>query len=246
MSNDYAKIEQREDSSDGNTIFDVRESLESSQVRRMETVRWSLHLFLMAAYTIIIFAVLPAARKCSPCFNERLLGAPIYLTNIRTGVFDPYSRENPNVDEARRSLMDAHMTTITEEEKQNLPGHRDTAPAYGGEPGYAVIIEVFHQLHCLNAIRESYYSGRSNETTTGFADPGGHSDHCFSYLLQTLLCHSDVGVMTTTWVPHAQVFMADFDMTKQCRNYDAIRTWAKTRKAKHSPPQHHSDHSGGE
>ena len=165
---------------------------------------------------------------------------------------------NPNVDQAWRSLIDTHVTTITEEEKNNLPGHRDTAPAYGGEPGYAVLIEVFHQLHCLvrffsapppfrealdtdkteqNAIREGYYSGNNSEIDRGFADPGGHSDHCFSYLLQTLMCHADVGVMTTTWNPRAHVFMADFNVTKQCRNYDAIKTWAGTRKAKLNPPK---------
>lgn len=73
---------------------------------------------------------------------------------------------------------------------------------------------------------------------SGFADPGGHSDHCFSYLAQTLMCHADVGVMTTTWREEAQVFTADFNVTKQCRDFDAILQWAQTRKAKYNPPKH--------
>ena len=91
-------------------------------------------------------------------------------------------------------------------------------------------------LSSQNALRVGYYNGNNSEIDKGFADPGGHSDHCFSYLLQTLLCHADVGVMTTTWNERAHVYMADFNVTKQCRNYDAIKTWAKTRHAKFSPP----------
>ncbi|PNY25132.1 Uncharacterized protein TCAP_04940 [Tolypocladium capitatum] len=54
-----------------------------------------------------------------------------------------------------------------------------------------------------NAIRVAYYQGNNSEVS--FADPGGHSDHCFSYLAQTLMCHADVGVMTTTWQEEAGV-----------------------------------------
>ena len=51
------------------------------------------------------------------------------------------------------------------------------------------------------------------------------------------MCHADVGAMTTTWRETAQVFTADFNVTKQCRNFDAILEWAQGRKAKFHPPK---------
>ena len=82
--------------------------------------------------------------------------AETYTSNIHSNVFDPYSRDNPNVDEAWKALVDTHITTISEEEKQKLPGGRFTARAYGGEDGYAVLIEVFHQLHCLVSASQNH------------------------------------------------------------------------------------------
>lgn len=179
-----------------------------------------------------------------------------FASNIHSNVMDPYSRDNPDVDHAWKKMIDMHLTTITPEEKQRLPGGRDTAPAYKDEENFAVILEVFHQLHCLvrmpledtgmmspgltmiqDSIRKGFFAGTNNETKTGFESAGGHADHCFSYLAQTLICHADVGVMTLTWRDKPPVFTADFNVTKQCRNYDAILDWAKTRHSKFHVPE---------
>ena len=72
--------------------------------------------------------------------------------------------------------------------------------------------------------------------TKGFSEPGGHAAHCFSYLLQTILCHGDVGIMTTRWHDSMQVFHANFDVTKTCRNFDVIREWALARRPKFEAP----------
>ena len=80
-----------------------------------------------------------------------------------------------------------------------------------------------------------FYDGKSSEVHSGFAEIGGHSDHCVSYLVQTLMCHADVGLMTTRYDERKDVYHANFDVTKQCRNYDVIHNWAKGRKAKIHP-----------
>ena len=33
-----------------------------------------------------------------------------------------------------------------------------------------------------------------------------------------------------------QAFNANFEVTKQCRNFDIIHDWARARQAKYSPP----------
>lgn len=63
-----------------------------------------------------------------------------------------------------------------------------------------------------------------------------HDKHCFDYLWQTLLCHADVTVMTVGWNEKQQAFNANFAVTKQCRNFEAIHNWAKNREAKFKPP----------
>jgi hypothetical protein len=84
------------------------------------------------------------------------------------------------------------------------------------------------------AIRKGYFGNGTDEG--GFGGPDEHADHCFSYLLQMLLCHADVGVMTTRWIESNQDFAANFDVTRQCRNFDAIREWAIGRRALHDTP----------
>lgn len=57
--------------------------------------------------------------------------------------------QNPEVEKAWDSVQFPFITAITAEEMSHLPGHRSTAELYGPEEGYAVLLEVFHQIHCL-------------------------------------------------------------------------------------------------
>jgi hypothetical protein len=54
------------------------------------------------------------------------------------------------------------------------------------------------------------------------------------------MCHADVGVMTTKWQEDAHVFTAEFNVTKQCRNFEKIKNWARGRATKHSPKMDHA------
>jgi hypothetical protein len=72
-----------------------------------------------------------------------------YLSNADGDAFDIYSQDNPEVDEVWRSLRMDKMTAISMEEYSHLPPNKHTAPLHGGEEGYVVLLEVFHQLHCL-------------------------------------------------------------------------------------------------
>ncbi|CRG90522.1 hypothetical protein PISL3812_07566 [Talaromyces islandicus] len=187
----------------------------------------------------------------SPCFDETLLNAPIvwqeslaliqnlpetYLSNIDGDAYDIYSMHNPDVEGAWEAVRYEHITAISAEEMAHLPGRRKTAELYGQEEGYAVLLEVFHQIHCLDSIRKGYFGNATHGPIRGFEDPRDHADHCFSYLLQMILCHADVGVMTTRWIESHQDFAANFNVTRQCRNFDVIRQWSEGRKAKYDTP----------
>jgi len=60
-----------------------------------------------------------------------------------------------------------------------------------GPDGRKFGVSMFHQLHCLEMIREAFIVG-----------PDGHASHCLNFLRQTLLCAADTtlerkGVQTT-------------------------------------------------
>ncbi|OKL61820.1 hypothetical protein UA08_03024 [Talaromyces atroroseus] len=79
-------------------------------------------------------------------------------------------------------------------------------------------IAVFHQLHCLHAIRVAYYTIHND---TSIDD--GHLRHCFDYLRQALMCAADTNLehvnretrITTGW-----------GSDKLCRDYGQVVDWA--------------------
>jgi Mycotoxin biosynthesis protein UstYa len=52
-------------------------------------------------------------------------------------------------------------------------------------------------------------------------------EHCFGYLREILMCHSDLDIMSMNWEPERQMYTAQFDVIKQCRNIDLIKQWTR-------------------
>jgi hypothetical protein len=98
--------------------------------------------------------------------------------------------------------------------------------------GYAAAIMVFHQLHCLDYIRQytwgDYYE-RHNMSVPLKASAVGqrmHVDHCIEELRKTLMCYGDTTPFLTIVDPNAPIgAKADFDARHKCRDYEKIRVW---------------------
>ena len=69
--------------------------------------------------------------------------------DINRGIINDTLQEAhmPSMDDESHALLDVGVIRITDEEMKQMP--TKTARLYGGEEGYAGILEVFHQLHCL-------------------------------------------------------------------------------------------------
>jgi Mycotoxin biosynthesis protein UstYa len=92
----------------------------------------------------------------------------------------------------------------------------------------------FHQLHCLNLIRQytwrDYYDQHPNlvqkPTDMTRADEKGqrfHVDHCIETLRLSLMCHGDI--TPYLHVKHSnedKLGTADFNAKHKCRNFDRI------------------------
>ncbi|RAL04921.1 oxidase ustYa family protein [Aspergillus ibericus CBS 121593] len=103
------------------------------------------------------------------------------------------------------------------------------------EPKYGALVEVFHQLHCLNLIRQYTWLSHYNINDTSLIYPYSlhepvearmHVDHCFESLRLSLMCYADV---TPVLVEIDETIKlgrrADFSVHHKCRDFDKVTEW---------------------
>ncbi|KAI0525967.1 hypothetical protein F5B22DRAFT_261893 [Xylaria bambusicola] len=179
----------------------------------------------------------------SPIFDK--LNIPTSLRNLHiplipnaTNPRDIYRLPpSPEVDEAWDRITRVNLISISEDEIRKLgkdPSLTIHSPrSWWSEPwgsGYIGQIDVFHQIHCLNMLRQglitnyNYYWGKKY----GMTPPvpfGMHLDHCLGTILENLICHADVDIVTFNWREKEDEPFPDFEVRKQCRDFDAILEW---------------------
>ncbi|KAJ3578012.1 hypothetical protein NPX13_g2553 [Xylaria arbuscula] len=73
-----------------------------------------------------------------------------------------------------------------------------------GDDAYVGDLDVFHQLHCLNTLRQYAYADYYNMTALNASDGSSliavHVNHCVDILLQEIQCSGNVGFITSGWV----------------------------------------------
>ncbi|KAA8644989.1 uncharacterized protein ATNIH1004_009200 [Aspergillus tanneri] len=133
--------------------------------------------------------------------------------------------------------------------KHGLP---ETVQLYN-DPGYLFYgLGVYHQLHCLNRIRKTFYK----EKFYADEDPHMievHKNHCFDVIRQALMCHGDISLVywwndTYSYIDEtgAKQYSDDYlhrngeermtgsrthwNTDVQCRDISAINDWARQHK----------------
>ena len=74
-----------------------------------------------------------------------------------------------------------------------------------GDDAYAATLDVYHQLHCLNALRHIAYGNYYNRSLVNTDTPKPtmdviHVNHCVDIIMQALQCSGNVNFMTLHWV----------------------------------------------
>ncbi|PGH06414.1 hypothetical protein GX51_02426 [Blastomyces parvus] len=118
------------------------------------------------------------------------------------------------------------------------------------EPGHYIYgVGMFHQLHCLNRIRRTFYADKffPNETKD---DLNFHKNHCFDLLRQSILCAGDVSMvywwnqsytytdargheqysqryLSMSNAEKARHSFAYWDVEARCHDTEAIYEWAE-------------------
>ncbi|KAK8149870.1 hypothetical protein G3M48_005308 [Beauveria asiatica] len=110
-----------------------------------------------------------------------------------------------------------------------LQTNRSTA----AKPEYYALVGMFHQLHCLNIIRQAtwptdmYDKGWGEELqpmNVSESQGRAHVDHCVETLRLSLMCFGDVTPMLLlTRDGTLNTSTADFNVHHKCRSYEQIR-----------------------
>jgi hypothetical protein len=103
-----------------------------------------------------------------------------------------------------------------------------------GDDAYVTILDVYHQLHCLNTLRKIVYAEHYNSSTNGHhshKDKGEryyiHINHCMDLLMQTIQCTGNVNLITMHWVETQMYPFPDMSINKQCINFEKLTEWRK-------------------
>ncbi|KAK2871713.1 hypothetical protein FQN49_002898 [Arthroderma sp. PD_2] len=168
------------------------------------------------------------------------------------GGFTPYQGRPTKENNALWDELYAHeQSHITADEARLLPNRTTAELPYPGS-GYLIVLNVFHNLHCLDSFRKALYyfvdpawnitvnphTLHPNDPDAGLKDFGGHDtnvmhlDHCIDSLRQGVLCESDVTPTVFQWSDKRNDVAPRATVLHQCRDFKAIKEWAKAHRAR--------------
>jgi hypothetical protein len=144
---------------------------------------------------------------------------------------------SPEVDAAWERIANIGIHAIEREDVIKLGKNPDEAiipPDYWGLGGkHMAEIEVFHQIHCLNAMRQALVTNYDYYWGDRFGlDPplmfATHLNHCTNMILQALMCHADLDAITYVWREGQDKPFPDFSTWKVCKDFNAILEWQES------------------
>lgn len=245
----YTRIE-KEDEVDGrnhvnessDSLFRDQEDLSPNGKRSLRTyLPWLLHGILLLISAMMLFLAMKherAARSKQSSFSPASSTLGAYHTARFNGTFDapsPY-RGSPgeDLDAAWSHITDIGVFGLSDAELARVdPTFKDSAvelpQSQGGQT--AGSLEVFHQLHCLNFLRQSTYMEYYKTRVISFQDAPEivrtHIDHCIEMIRQAIMCQSDLGVLTYNWVEVQENPWPNFNTQHQCRDFERVLQWGK-------------------
>ncbi|KAB8230025.1 hypothetical protein ETB97_006249 [Aspergillus alliaceus] len=212
---------------------------------------WLIHAVLLGISFLIFliaFTLQPTLFQCtrqlspySPIIEEGIV--KYESKNFENDFHQPSAyRGPPNeaTEEAWEGLWHAPAIRVPGENLALLNKSTDQAwlhaPPLSDREDFAALVDVFHQLHCVNALRlavhkENYYNhfgewphGTGPEFTDKLKTM--HLDHCIELLRINLMCVADVTPLLFVEDPNAfQGKTPDFNTMHKCRNFWEIREW---------------------
>ncbi|KAJ6602798.1 hypothetical protein DFH09DRAFT_1355000 [Mycena vulgaris] len=97
-----------------------------------------------------------------------------------------------------------------------------TWPILHEEGNYLLALDVFHQLHCLDILRQQVHPGHNYTRQTAI-----HLRHCIGAIRQALMCYVDISPVVWQWSTRYKEAEQRDDILHTCRDFNRIQDWAK-------------------
>ncbi|KAK6066035.1 hypothetical protein SCUP234_09251 [Seiridium cupressi] len=148
------------------------------------------------------------------------------------------SDPGPEVDGAWDQLVDAtKVFAVDEDAFVMVNGNTETGVRIPGTNQFIAILEVNHQLHCVEIMRRGiffnydYYKDKQYFGGRTLANVKWHIRHCFEVLRQSIQCHGDTSVLTYNWVRNNTNPEIASKTLHSCQNWDRLKEWRQTHDA---------------
>ncbi|KAL3264051.1 hypothetical protein ABHI18_001192 [Aspergillus niger] len=193
-------------------------------------------------------AALRGSLYWSPILDDVELPQRIATMNstLRTPPDPSIARQEPGPENDAEwyKYNDTPLFWLTREEIGKLGQNPDTAARwdreYWGhdEDLYVGKLDISHQIHCLDTLRQKAYDDYPRYHPNHHHDKRErdsskmdwiHLSHCIDMLLQFVLCKADTGIVTFTYVEGQEAPWPDFHLKRQCGNLEPLLDWAKGR-----------------
>ncbi|KAL7941842.1 hypothetical protein V8C42DRAFT_360542 [Trichoderma barbatum] len=125
-------------------------------------------------------------------------------------------------DAAWRDLLKYNNIALTAYDLERL--NRSSVALLGRE-GFLGGLDVSHELHCLNFVRENIYSDYYAMPPKKFHDQ--HIFHCIDHLREIIMCHGNVAVHTFEWKDEYTFPSMKSQTQHVCRKWEPIVQWTK-------------------
>ncbi|GKZ63334.1 hypothetical protein AnigIFM49718_011407 [Aspergillus niger] len=126
--------------------------------------------------------------------------------------------------------------------------YQEAKPEKGN--GYVGWLEVYHQLECLNLVRQYTYFQSGDYPQDLIPEEllkrpernREYVDHCIETLRQAIMCHGDATPMLVTKERDERSgWRADLQTRHVCRNFPKLQEWVKSHGVEDWPEgEHHS------
>ncbi|KAJ7487306.1 hypothetical protein B0H11DRAFT_2230629 [Mycena galericulata] len=128
------------------------------------------------------------------------------------------------VDQAWEKLYAYAASRIPKSEADKLTNK--TWPILHEDGKYVIALDVFHQLHCLDVIRQQLELPNGLNYTRRTP---AHLRHCVGAIRQALMCTADTSPVVWQWSDKYKEAEQRDDILHTCRDFDRLQDWARER-----------------
>ncbi|KAF8991800.1 hypothetical protein BDQ17DRAFT_1254546, partial [Cyathus striatus] len=129
---------------------------------------------------------------------------------------------SPELDLMWKQLYGFGISRIPRNQAEKLPNKTAAIP---GDPDgfYIAELEVFHQLHCLNMVRQALYPDYYPDMRMGTPRSDVHIGHCIDAIRQSLMCSADISTIVWQWDDTQRNNTFRGGVAHKCKKFEKIQ-----------------------